>query len=120
MKHNTKLTVEHNKEPAYISVGFRSWKKAPQCFRDHEATSCHTAAISYEVVVPTCGDVAEMNNNEVVQCRYKEKQYLKVIMECLQYCARQGIPPRGNNDGKITSNSSYYYVEKITRILSKD
>ena len=56
MKHNAKLTAEHNKEPAYIYVGFRSWKKAPQCFRDHEATSCHTAALSYEVVVPICGD----------------------------------------------------------------
>ena len=46
MKHNRKLTAEHNKEPAYISVGFRSWKKAPECFRDHDATICHTAALS--------------------------------------------------------------------------
>ena len=40
-----------------------------------------------------------MNNNEVVQCRYKERQYPKVIKECLQYLARQGIPLRGNDDG---------------------
>ena len=32
--HENKLSAEHNKEPAYISTGFRNWKKAPGCFKD--------------------------------------------------------------------------------------
>ena len=42
MKHETKVTGEHNKKSAYIFAEFRSWKNAPQCFGDNEATSCHT------------------------------------------------------------------------------
>lgn len=41
MKHDTKLTAEHNKKTAYISGSLRSRKKKTQYFRDHQATSCH-------------------------------------------------------------------------------
>ena len=36
MKNVSKLTAEKNKEPAYTSVGFKNWKKAPDCFKDHQ------------------------------------------------------------------------------------
>ena len=29
MKNVSKVTAEKNKEPAYTSVGFKNWKKAP-------------------------------------------------------------------------------------------
>ena len=99
MIHKEKLTAEHNKEQAYISEGFRNWKKAPACFKDHEQTKCHKAALTYQVIVPRCGDAAELNNNELTKQRYNERQYLKIVMECLQYLARQGIALRGNEDG---------------------
>ena len=52
-----------------------------------------------KVVVPKCVDVAKMNNNELIKQRKMERQYLKIIMESLQYLGRQGIPLRGKEEG---------------------
>ena len=52
--HNEKLTSERQKDPAYISTGFASWKKAPECFKEHEQSKCHTAALTYKTVVTKC------------------------------------------------------------------
>ena len=96
--HHPKLTAEHNKDPAFITTGFKNWKKAPMCFKDHEKGKCHIAALTYETVVPSCRDPKEMISDEIVKKREKERQYLTIIMECLQYLARQRIAFRGNND----------------------
>ena len=99
MVHENKLNAEHNKALAYISTGFKSWKKAPKCFKEHEESKCHKAALTYQVVVPQCGDAEMLNNDKMVKQRYNERQYLKVLMECLQFLGRQGIGFRGNEDG---------------------
>ena len=44
------------KEPAYISVGFENWKKAPECFKDHQNSKCHKEAATLAVIIPSCGD----------------------------------------------------------------
>ena len=71
--HEHQLTAEHNKEPAYISTGFRNSKKAPRCFKEHEQSKCHTAA-SYETIIPKCGDPKEMISDEIVNKREREHQ----------------------------------------------
>ena len=83
IKHQAKLSVEHHKHPAYVSTGFRSWKKVPKCFKEHEQSKCHTPALVYEIVVPKCADVAEIHDNELIKQRKMERQYLKIIMESL-------------------------------------
>jgi len=50
--------AKHNKDPAYISTGFKNWKK--ECFKTHESSKCHKAALTNQVTVPKCGDVAEL------------------------------------------------------------
>lgn len=50
MKHKTKLTAEKNEDPAYISVGFKNWKKAPDCFKDHQ-NSLHIKTIKMNFLV---------------------------------------------------------------------
>ena len=72
--HEHQLTEEHSKEPAYISTGFRKWKKAPRCFKEHEQSKCHTAALSYETIIPKCGDPKEMINDKIVNKRERERQ----------------------------------------------
>ena len=90
--HEHQLTAEHNKEPAYISTRFRNWKKASRCFKEHEQSKCHTAALSYETITPKCGDPKEMISDEILNKRERERQY------SLQYLARQDIAFRGNED----------------------
>ena len=41
MVHENKLSAEHNKDPAYISEGFKNWKKGPRCFKEHEESKYH-------------------------------------------------------------------------------
>ena len=44
MKKVSKLTAGKNKEPAYISVEFKNWKKTPEGFKDHQNSKCHKEA----------------------------------------------------------------------------
>ena len=99
IRHKEKLSAEHIKDLAYVSTGCRNWKKAPKCFKEHKQNKCHTATLAYEVVITKCADVAEMYNNELIKQRKMERQYLKIIMELLQYLGRQGIPLRGKEEG---------------------
>ena len=63
--HHPKLTAEHNKDPAFITTGFKNWKKAPMCFKDHEKSKYHIAALTYETVVPSFRDPKEMISDEI-------------------------------------------------------
>ena len=40
MKHSSKLTPEKNKDPAFITAGFKSWHKALECFKYHQNSKC--------------------------------------------------------------------------------
>ena len=50
-------------EEAYITKGFNNWKKAVEPFADHQQSKANRAAITYEFIVPQCGDVLEMTVN---------------------------------------------------------
>ena len=97
MKHESKLTAEKNKDPAYITNGFKNWKKAPECFKDHQNSKCHRGATTFEVIVPSCNDPSTMLSEQLLKSRAEERQYLKALMECIQFLARQGLPLRGSD-----------------------
>ena len=80
--HKDKLLAEHNKDPAYVSIGFNNWKNAPKCFKTHEISKCHKAALTNQVTVPKYPDVAELINKDLVKQRSNEPQYLKMVIEC--------------------------------------
>ena len=119
--HFDKLTAEHNKDVTYISVGFLNWKKAPKCFEEYVQSKCHNAPLTYEAVVSKCCDPVEMPNAEIVKKRNDERQYLKVIMEALQYLGRQGIAgsDEDGNDNftqlmRLRGKDHPYIVERMT------
>ena len=122
IKHQAKQSAEHNKDPAHVSTGFRNWKKAHKCFKKHEESKCHTAALVYEVVVPKCADVAEMHDNELIKQRKMERQCLKIIIESLQYLGRQGIPLRGKEEANddftqlllLRGKDNPFIIERLT------
>jgi len=68
------------------------------CFKKHEDSNCHRAALAYEIVVPECKDVSELTSTTLVKERLELRQYFKVLMESIQYLARQGMALRGDND----------------------
>jgi hypothetical protein len=112
IRHKAKLTAEHNLDEAYITKGFSNWKKAPKVFTDHQQCKVHIAALTYESVVPHCGDVLEMTLNELQKKRHSERKYLLKVMDCIRYLARQGIAFRGN-DGNDN-------LTQLFKLLCKD
>ena len=77
------------------------------------------------MLVPKCADVIELSIEGIIKQRYNERQYLKVLMECLQFLARQGIALRGNEDGNDNFTQLLLlrgkdYPEIIQRLQSKD
>ena len=104
MKHSSKLTTEKNKNPAFITAGFKSWHKALECFKDHQNSKRHRGAATFEVIVPSCSDPSTMMSEQLTKSRAEERQYLKALMECIQFPARQGLPLRGSDhiDDNVT------------------
>ena len=77
----------------YITI----WKKT--AFFVFIAKTMNTSSPLSETIVPKCADPVEMSNNETTKKREKERQYLTILMESLQFLARQGIALRDNDDG---------------------
>ena len=80
-----------------MTKGFNSWKKPPAAFSEHQQTKTHTVALTYESIVPKCGDVIELTLSDLQKKCIIERTYLLKIMECIRYLARQGIALRGDN-----------------------
>ena len=72
-------------EEAYITKGFNNWKKALEAFFDNQHSNAHRAAITYESVVPQCGDVLEMAVNDLDNKCLAEKKYLIKVIECIRF-----------------------------------
>ena len=66
-RKNGTLDNDRDIEDAYTNKGFSSWQKAPQCFEEHQQTHYHKSATSYHVVIPTCKDIGEMINEDLVR-----------------------------------------------------
>ena len=94
----SQLQAERRKETAFISTGFNNWKKALEKFKKHQNSLCHKTSLTYEKVVPQCGDVREMTDKNLKAERELNYKCLMVIIENLQYLSRQGLPFRGHNN----------------------
>ena len=83
---------------AFITTGFSSWKKALESFREHASSECHKISVTYDVVAPQCGNIAEMTSQQLKAEMVLNRKCLIVIIETLQYFARQGIAIQGKSD----------------------
>ena len=92
------LRDQRNKDNVYISTGFSSWKKAPQCFLTHQESGCHRIAKTHQFTIPKCHDVGEMIDSKITEQRSIERKYLLQVIRCLRYLGRQGIALQGHND----------------------
>ena len=111
------LTDQTNKEDAYITKGFSSWKKAPKCFYEQQNSLCHKAAASYNLVVPQCADVGKSMDSQLVQQRQLQRKYLLEVIKCLRYLSRQGIPLQGHNNNDNFTQLLYLLGTKDKNIM---
>ena len=59
--------------------------------------------MTYEVIVPQCGDVTEMQNESTASQMALNRRCLEKIVETLQFLARQGLALRGDNSDDDSS-----------------
>ena len=76
-------------------------EKALSKFKTHQASQCHITSIELELIIPkTNHDMIDLSNKNFQKLREENRQCLAVIIESLQYLARQGILIRGHNDNE--------------------
>ena len=85
-------------EAAFTRTGFKSWKKVPQSYKQHEASEAHRLAVFNETNIAKgeniCSRLHEANKLE----RKNNTQQLCTIFECLKFLGRQGMSIRGDVD----------------------
>ena len=108
-KHSKKLKVEKTKD-AFLSTGFSNWRKALDSFKDHEKSKFHVAALSLELVVPKCGNVREMTNENLKIKMAENRKCLLKIIETIQFLGRQGLASRGKENDE---NSNFWQLLKL-------
>lgn len=94
-------TLTKNMDPAFVSTGFRNWKRAIDKFSTHQLSQAHKVAIttythqkrSIETQLST---VKEQQQREARSCLVK-------IMKSIRFLARQGLALRGhaNDEGNL-------------------
>ena len=84
-----------------MSKGFKNWKKAVECFSQHEKSDCHQEATDREFKLkPEVKDVGELLSTQHKETESKNRQNFIKIIDAIQYLARQGIPLRGDGEEK--------------------
>lgn len=97
--HKDNLKSVANVEQAFVKKGFGNWKKAISRFQGHQTSQCHKAAVEREFVIPnTHSNIIDLTNENAKKLRIENRRCLAIIVESLQYLARQGIPVRGHDD----------------------
>lgn len=75
-----------------METGFRDWKNALSKFEKHQVSKCHIAATSNEMVIPQCGNVISLiNENEWANMEMNCCCFMG-ILDAIQYLACQGLP----------------------------
>ena len=81
-RHHSKL--KGNIEKSLTSAGYWDWKHA----LSSQAASYYRLAMTYEVIVPQCSDVKEMQNESTASQMELNHLFLVKIVETLQLLAR--------------------------------
>ena len=80
----SQLQVKPRKETTFISTGLKNWKKALEKVKIHQNLLCHKTSLTYEEVMPQCGDVRGMTDKNFKAERVLNYRCLMVIIENLQ------------------------------------
>ena len=89
-RHHSKLT--ENVQKSFTSAGYSDWKNALSSFDEHQVASYYRLAMTYEVIMPQCGEVKEMQNESTAnQMELNRRCFVKIFL------VRQGFALRGDN-----------------------
>ena len=125
------VTSTSKAESAFSCTGFRSWKKVPLAYKNHELSGAHKVAIYKANCILKGENVAA----KLTQVHSKERQdnteHLSTIFRTLKYLGRQAIAIRGSDDASsnfeqllqlqcATNNSLQSWLQRKTSWTSHD
>lgn len=76
-------------DPAFVSTGFRNWKKAVEKFTAHAKSQSHCHATT--VYAQETNHIASQLSSVVSRPQEEARNALLKIVGCIQYLALQGI-----------------------------
>lgn len=85
--YEDKPSAGHNQDQACISNSSKNCKKAQTCFKNQEDFRYQKVAITNQVKASKCGDITDLINKDFIKQRFNELQYIKIVIECLQFLA---------------------------------
>ena len=72
--------LKRNVEKSFRSVGYSDWEHALSSFDEYQDASYHRLAMTYEIIVPQCGDVKEMQNESATsQMKLNRRFFVKIV-----------------------------------------
>ena len=102
--YQQKLFLQKTYEKTFISgKGFSDWKKATEKINKHEKSDCHIEATSKICETTTVKDIGTVMSSEYRKITEENRKFLVIIIDCLRYLARQGLPTR-SHENDIDSN----------------
>ena len=106
------LRSNSKKDPAFLSKGFRNWKKVTKTFEDHQVSDTHrTAAVKRHA--SRAPSVCVVIDEGLRKRQEAARHCLLRIFSCVKYLLRQCLPFRGHHD---KSGNSY----QLLMLLAED
>lgn len=97
-EHLGLFQLSRNREDAFITTGFRNWKKALQRFQEHAQSRSHQFAVErvahHHAAQPVDSQLSTQRDAEQREARC----CLEIIFTSIQYLARQGLALRGHTE----------------------
>ena len=89
-----KSSLAKNTDSAFVSAGFRNWKKAVEKFTDHIKSKSHKLAVATHC--QKANPINSQLSSALATSQQKARACLMKIMSCVQFLGRQGLALRGN------------------------
>ena len=101
------------KHDSLVSSGCKNWKKALVIFAKHEMAQTHKdSVVAWKCYQATSkqGNVAQMIASANVSEIVERREYLKRIVAVTSMLGRQGLPFRGHDEGRDSTNREFSCV----------
>jgi len=109
-------------ETAFISCGFRTWGKATQRYSIHQKSNSHKEVlckvIGYKQSLTSSGNIIGLIDKNHCKVVSDNRNYLKITLGTLLYCAKQEIAIRGHEEDSKSINKGNFI--KLLTLREKD
>jgi hypothetical protein len=112
--------LKNKNKCAFTTCGFKNWKNALSAFDKHQSSQTHqdsTARLNGRLHAnkTVMAQLNKQHEDEVIQNR----NYLRVLITCILYLAKQGIAFRGHDENENLTNRGNF-IELVNLIVQLD